>query len=147
LPRANGGSRGAARLRRHVVKASNRFVDGDDSLRLQITGSPWPRATRSWPPLRRWSCRGCPSRTRWRWCCSTTAPAAGASSARLRWHARACAEIPAISLASAAAALQALATLSGDRGHGIGILAEILDAVGAYPLVEVLDEQAPPGAV
>ena len=53
--------------------------------------------------------------------------------AALRWHARACVEIPAISLASAAAALQALATLSGDRGHGIGILAELLEAVGAYP--------------
>ncbi len=63
--------------------------------------------------------------------------------AALRWHARACVEIPAISLASAAAALQALATLSGDRSHAI----EILDALGAYPLVEVLDEQAPPGAV
>ncbi len=67
--------------------------------------------------------------------------------AALRWHARACAEIPAISLASAAAALQALATLSGDRSHGIAILAEILDALGAYPLVEVLDEHAPPGTL
>jgi hypothetical protein len=66
--------------------------------------------------------------------------------AALRWHARVCVEIPAISLASAAAALQALAALSGDRGHGIGILAEILDALGAHQLVEVLDEQAPPGA-
>jgi len=53
--------------------------------------------------------------------------------AALRWHARACVEIPAISLAGAAAALQALATLSGDRSHGIAMLAEILDALGAYP--------------
>ena len=67
--------------------------------------------------------------------------------AALRWHARACAEIPAISLASAAAALQALATLSGDRSHAIEILAEILDALGAHQLAEILDEQAPPGAV
>jgi len=66
--------------------------------------------------------------------------------AALRRHARACVEIPAISLAAGAAALQALATLSGDRNHAIEILAEILDALGAYPLVEVLDEQAPPGA-
>ena len=67
--------------------------------------------------------------------------------AALRWHARACVEIPAISLAAGAAALQALATLSGDRSHGIEILADILDALGAHLLVEVLDEQAPPGAV
>ncbi len=61
---------------------------------------------------------------------------------------RACVEIPAISLASAAAALQALATLGrGEESHGIGILAEILDALGAHQLVEVLDEQAPPGAL
>jgi len=68
--------------------------------------------------------------------------------AALRFHARLCAEIPTVTLAAAAAALGALATLGrGEESHGIEILAEILDALGAYPLVEVLDEQAPSGAV
>ena len=63
--------------------------------------------------------------------------------AALRWHARLCAEIPTITLAAGAAALQALATLAGgDESRSVRILAEILDGLGAHQLVDVLDEQA-----
>ena len=64
--------------------------------------------------------------------------------AALRWHARLCAEVSTVTLAAGAAALQALATLGrGEESDAIGILAEILDALGAHQLVDALEEQAP----
>ncbi len=63
--------------------------------------------------------------------------------AALRFHARLCAETPAITLAAGAAALQALAMLArGDATRATAILAETLDAHGAHQLVDALDEQA-----
>jgi uncharacterized protein with PIN domain len=63
--------------------------------------------------------------------------------AALRWHARLCAEVPAVSLACAAAALQALATLGrGEESRAMGILAEVLDALEAHQLAKPLEEQA-----
>ncbi len=63
--------------------------------------------------------------------------------AALRFHARLCAEIPAVDLARGAAALGALAMLGrGDDSRAAAILAEVLEALGADQLVAVLAESA-----
>ena len=55
----------------------------------------------------------------------------------------ACAPKCPLSLACAAAALQALATLGrGEESRAMGILAEVLDALGAHQLAKPLEEQA-----
>jgi len=68
--------------------------------------------------------------------------------AALRFHARLCAETPALTLAGAAGALQALAMLArGDESQGAATLAETLDALGADQLVDALDRPtAEPGS-